>query len=117
MAGELDEISRIIGNIESDIKNMQRSMDQDRRLHNERHAENTEKLESIGERVGNLEDTVKPLGETVKRMEPIVAGVQIDRWKKAGAISLAGLILTFVGWLLALLIEKAFAWVAAHIFR
>jgi outer membrane murein-binding lipoprotein Lpp len=113
MVGKLDEISRAIGSLEAQVSSLVRSVDQDRDLANERHRENSEKLESIGTRVEKIEADVKPLAKTVATMEPIVAGYAVTRWKVAGAFALGTTLVTVLGWVVSLFAGKLIAWVAS----
>jgi hypothetical protein len=108
MPNRLDEISRVIGNIEAEVRNLSASVAEVRRSSVEQHRENREKLES--ERVEKIEADMKPLGKTVATMEPIVAGYAVTRWKIAGAFALGTTIITVLGWLISLFAGKIVAW-------
>lgn len=110
MTGKLDEISTAIGELRSDVRSMSRSMDRDRETADERHRENTDNLEQVSVRVESLEDTVKPLAKTVSAMEPIVQGILIKGWMRAGAIGVLGTIAGIAGWLAWQIIQHAGAW-------
>lgn len=110
MTGKLDEISRVIGGMEEALKSLGRSMDQDRETANERHRENTSNLELISGRVEDLERSVTPLAETVKSMKPIVESILVTRWKLAGALSLAGILMAGIGWLVVTFVDRLGAW-------
>lgn len=107
---KLDEISRVIGGMEESLKSLGRSMDRDREVADDRHRENTDSLQQIGVRVGDLEGSVRPLAASVKRMEPVFESILVTRWKLAGALALAGFLITGIGWLLVLLVDKLGAW-------
>jgi hypothetical protein len=49
MPNRLDEISRVIGNIEAEVRNLSASVADVRRSSAEQHRENREKLESISD--------------------------------------------------------------------
>lgn len=100
---KLDEISRIIGGVEAQLKNINARMTEDRELADDRHRDNTENLEQIGGRVENLERTVTPVAETVASWKPILD-------KMPGALWLAGIILTLIGTALALIFQKFGDW-------
>ena len=84
----LDEISRVIGNIEAEVRGLSASLAEVRQTSAEQHRENTRKLESIGARVEKIEYDMRPLTKTVASMGPIVAGYAVTRWKIAGAFAL-----------------------------
>lgn len=111
MPNKLDEISRVIGNIEAEVRGLSASVADVRQTSAEQHRENREWLESIGERVEKIEADMKPLGKTVATMEPIVAGYAVTRWKIAGAFALGTTIITMLGWVVSLFAGKIIAWV------
>jgi predicted phage tail protein len=113
MPNRLDEISRVIGNIEAEVRNLSASVADVRRSSEEQHRENRLKLESISERVEKIEADMKPLGKTVATMEPIVAGYAVTRWKIAGAFALGTSIITALGWVVSLFAGKIVAWVVS----
>lgn len=111
----LDEISRLMGGMETQLKVMNERQQEDRKLHEVRHRENTQNLELISGRVENLERTVSPLATTVEKMQPIVESVLVSRWKLAGALSLAGTLIAGIGWLVVTFIDKLGGWFLAHL--
>lgn len=111
MPNRLDEISRVIGNIEAEVRNLSASVADVRETSAEQHRENCDRLESISERVGKIETDMKPLAKTVATMEPIVAGYAVTRWKLAGAFALGMAIITVLGWFVSLFAGKIVAWV------
>lgn len=64
MPSRLDEISRIIGNIEAELRNLSVSVGDVRQNLAARHRENRERLESIDERVRKIETDMKRGGPT-----------------------------------------------------
>lgn len=113
MPNRLDEISRVIGNIEAEVRNLCASVADVRQTSAEHHRENREKLEKIGERVEKIEADMQPLAKTVATMEPIVAGYAVTRWKIAGAFALGTAIITVLGWLVSLFAGKIAAWIVS----
>jgi hypothetical protein len=111
---KLDEISRVIGNIEAEVRGLSASVAEVRQSSAEHHRETREKLESISGRVAKIEADMKPLGKTVATMEPIVAGYAITRWKLAGAFALGTAIITLFGWLASLFTGKIVSWLASQ---
>lgn len=106
MPSRLDEISRVIGNIESEVRNLTTSVADVRHCSAEQHRENRERLECIGKRVEKIEADMKPLAKTVATMEPIVAGYAVTRWKIAGAFALGTTLITALGWIVSLFASK-----------
>ena len=79
MPNKLDEISRVIGNIEAEVRGLSASVADVRHTSVEQHRENRERLETISSRVEKIEADMKPLAKTVTTMEPIVAGYDARR--------------------------------------
>jgi hypothetical protein len=111
MPTKLDEISRVIGNIEAEVRSLSSSLAEVRHSSADRHRENRERLESIDARVEKIESDMKPLGETVAKMEPIVAGYVVTRWKIAGAFTLGTTLITLFGWVVSMFAAKLTGWV------
>ena len=114
MPNKLDEISRVIGNIEAEVRGLSAAVAEVRQSSVEHHRENREKLETISARVEKIESDMKPLGKTVATMEPIVAGYAVTRWKIAGAFALGTTIITVAGWIVSLFAGKIAAWLFSH---
>src|SRR5690554_5864301 len=62
---KLDEISRVIGNIEAEVRGLSASVAEVRQSSAEHHRETRERLESINGRVAKIEADMKPLAKTV----------------------------------------------------
>ncbi len=110
---KLDEISRVIGNIEAEVSGLSASVAEVRQSSAEHHRETREKLESISGRVAKIETDMKPLATTVATMEPIVAGYAVTRWKIAGAFALGTSLITALGWIVSLFAGKIVAWIVS----
>jgi hypothetical protein len=107
---KLDEISRVIGNIEAEVRGLTASVAEVRQSSAEHYREACEKLESISGRVARIEANMRPLAQTVATMEPIVAGYAVTRWKIAGAFALGTSIITALGWIVSVFAAKMIAW-------
>jgi hypothetical protein len=110
MSNKLDEISRVIGNIEAEVRGLSASVTEVRHSTAEHHRDSREWLEKISDRVEKIEADMKPLAKTVATMEPIVAGYVVTRWKIAGAFALGATIITALGWVVSLFAGKIIAW-------
>ena len=110
---KLDEISRVIGNIEAELRGLSASVADVRRSSAVHHRETREKLEGISGRVAKIEADMKPLAKTVATMEPIVAGYAVTRWKIAGAFALGTGMVTVLGWVISLFAGKIIAWLVS----
>ena len=64
MPTKLDEISRVIGNIDAEVRGLSTSVADVRSTSAEQQRENRERLESIDERVEKIEADTGPLAET-----------------------------------------------------
>lgn len=111
MPNRLDEISRVIGNIEAEVRGLSALVAEVRHSSAEQHRENRDRLECIGMRVEKIEADMTPLAKTVATMEPIVAGYSVARWKIAGAFALGTGMVTVLGWVISLFAGKIIAWV------
>jgi hypothetical protein len=67
---KLDEISRVIGDVEAELRGLAALVAEVRQHSAEHHQETRERLESISGRVVKIESDMKPLTKTVATMEP-----------------------------------------------
>lgn len=104
---KLDEISLAIGELKSDTKSLDRTLTQHCDDDDRRHQEN---LDAIRDLTKALEP-LGPLAATVATMKPIVESYQTSRLKLAGAISLAMVLLGFVGWVIEQIIASGVRWI------
>ncbi len=132
MPGKLDEISEAIGALRAGVRNVRDDIsaingrmaafeaEQDRRHGENQRAihetaiENREAVEASKKAVQDIMNLIGPLSTAVNAMSPIVATYQISRWKKAGALSLALILLSALGWLAEAAIIKAIGWMMRH---
>lgn len=96
-----ENVPYLLGQMTQALRGLGRSLDQDRQIANDRHRENTENIQEIGKRVGTMEDTVKPIATSVKKMEPIFESFMISKWKMTGAIGVVIMIVMGIGWAVA----------------
>ena len=106
MTGKLDEISAEIGALKAITATLTRLFERHCDDDDRRHDENLKTLREINESVRALQ----PLAKTVALMEPIVRNYQISHLKLTGALGLAALILTTIGWLIEGLLGHAAGW-------
>jgi predicted phage tail protein len=111
MPNRLDDISRVIGTIEAELRALSASVAEVRHSAAEQHGENRQRLERIRARVEKIEADMKPLAKTVATMEPIVAGYAVTRWKIAGAFALGTTLITTLAWIVSLFAGKIIAWI------
>jgi hypothetical protein len=110
---KLDEISRVIGNIEAEVRGLTATVAEVRQSSAEHHRENRQRLEAISTRVEKIEADMRPLANTVATMEPIVAGYAVTRWKIAGAFALGTSIIAALGWIVSLFAGKIVTWIVS----
>lgn len=99
MAGKLDEISEAIGRLRASVADIQRRMEENRRLQDERHAHSSAALADLGQKLDKH-------AAAVEMIRPTVAALELSRSKLAtwASIGLAAFIL--LGWL----VEGALKW-------
>lgn len=114
MTGQLDELSRVIGQQEANLANLNKTFGQHCLDDDRRHGENITTMREMQTTLGDLMTQVKSIAERVSVMSPIVEGVQISKWKLNGAIALASALLTGVGYLLLTGIEAVIKAALTH---
>lgn len=108
MTGKLDEISFQIGQLTSTVGSVAQQITDNRSVADKRHDENRSRLDAI-------EDTLTPLTLTVAKLTPIVEGIQITRWKMAGAMMVGSLVLAGIGWVITLAAGKITTWALSFV--
>lgn len=108
MAGKLDEISFQIGQLTSKVESVAGQISQNRDVADARHHDNKSRLDAI-------EATLLPLNLTVSKITPIVEGIQITRWKMAGAMMVGSMVLAAIGWAITLAAGKIATWVFSFV--
>lgn len=106
MGGEVDEISRIIGQQEATLAGLKESFDRHCDDDDRRHLENLGELKCMNMQLAENNATLKSLCEAFAIMKPVVDGYQITRWKIVGALSLASIILAGLGYGIWQLVTK-----------
>lgn len=120
--GKLDEISQSIGALQATTGGLQHTFNQHLEDDDRRHSENISEIRRIADAMQRSADLqqqsnakLNALIDRVNIMSPIVDGYQISRWKMAGAVGLASIILAGFGWILAIAVGEAAKWLLAHI--
>jgi hypothetical protein len=118
MTGELHEISRAIGALESGVESLRESQargnelfDQHCKDDDERHLENIAEMRGIRSEITALRQVIEPLASSVAAMRPIVDGYQATRLRIATLASVGFAILVVVGWIF----EAGVKWLVALI--
>jgi hypothetical protein len=105
MAGKLDEISEAIGRLRASVADIQRRMDQSRRLQEERHADNTAALRDLALKLDQH-------AASVEMIRPTVAALELSRSKLTAWASLGFAAVVLLGWV----VEAAVKWIAGLLF-
>jgi hypothetical protein len=111
MTGKLDDISFALGELKAQGVAFLRAQEENRRIAETRHAENTEKLRSIDTRVGQCETSMSTMNSIVQTMKPVVDSLTMTRAKFGGAVALGTAFFVFVGWLVSLFAKGIVSWV------
>jgi hypothetical protein len=107
MPGKLDEISRAIGSLETNVQELQRRMDEHRELQARRHADNSAALRDLALKI----DGHAALVET---MRPAVAALELSRSKLATMASIGFAIAVLAGWIVEAAVKWAVGQVLSH---
>lgn len=102
---QLDEISRVIGSVETKLDAIESRAEEDRNIGDRRHAENRMAIEASRDAVEEVRRAIAPLVDAVAVMKPVVEAYQIARWKITGALGLGLVALTVIWWF----VEAAFS--------
>jgi len=107
MAGKLDEISRAIGSLETNVRELKRRMDEGSKLQARRHADNAAALRELAEKLDHH-------AATVAMIRPAVAALELSRTKLAtrASIGIAGVVV--LGWVLEAGIKWAVTAMLSH---
>jgi len=99
MPGKLDEISRAIGSLETSVRELQRRTDENRELQTRRHADNSAALRELAAKIDQH-------AESVERIRPTVAALELSRSKLAMWASIGFAVVVVAGWV----VEGAVRW-------
>jgi 3-methyladenine DNA glycosylase AlkD len=108
MPGKLDEISRVIGSLERSIAEIQRRMEEQCRLQETHHKDNTEKL-------SNLEKLYSKLSSAVERMTPTVGKLELSHAKMARWAAISFSIVVMLAWTAEAAVRWAVGWALDHL--
>lgn len=99
MPGKLDEISEAIGRLRASVADIQRRMEENRRLQEERHADNRAALRDLAQKLDKH-------AAAVESIRPTVAALEISRSKLATWASIGITAVVLLGWI----VEAAVKW-------
>ena len=107
MAGKLDEISRAIGSLETNVRELRRRIDENRKLQTRRHAANAAALRELSEKLDRHADTVAAI-------RPAVAVLEVSRSKLATWASIGFAAVVVLGWIVEGAVKWAVGWALSH---
>lgn len=108
MPGKLDEISRVIGAIETSVRDLRRRAEEDREIHDRWHEESRAAIAS-------LEQKLDQHTAAMEVIRPAVAALELSRSKLAtwASIGFAGVVV--FGWLVEATVKFAASWAWSHL--
>jgi predicted phage tail protein len=107
MAGKLDQISRAIGALETNVRELKRRMDENSKLQARRHADNAAALRELAQKLDQH-------AAAVAMIRPAVSALELSRSKLAtwASIGIAGVVV--LGWVLEAGIKWAVTAILSH---
>ena len=108
MAGKLDEISRLIGVIETSVRDLRRRAEEDRESHDRWHEESRAAIAS-------LERKLDQHAAAVEIMRPAVAALELSRSKLATWASIGFASVVVFGWMVEATVKFAASWAWSHL--
>jgi hypothetical protein len=91
MSGKLDEISEAIGRLRASVADIQRRMEENRKLQERRHADNSAALRDLGEKLDKQ-------AAAVDVIRPTVAALALSRSRLATWASIGLAAVVVLGW-------------------
>jgi len=99
MPGKLDEISEAIGRLRASVADIQRRMEETRKLQERRHADNSAALHHLAEKLDKH-------AASVEMIRPTVAALELSRSKLATWATVGFAVVVVLGWC----VEAGFKW-------
>lgn len=107
MAGKLDEISEAIGRLRASVADIQKRMEENRKLQEQRHADNCAALRDLAQK---LDDHAA----AVEMIRPTVAALELSRSKITTFASIGFAAIVLLGWLVEAAVKWAAGWTLSH---
>jgi hypothetical protein len=107
MPGKLDQISHAIGSLETNVRELQRRMDENCELQTRRHADNSAALRALGEKF-DLH------AASVQMIRPAVAALELSRSKLATWASIGFAVVVVAGWIVEAGVKWTVSWALSH---
>ena len=107
MAGKLDEISEAIGRLRASVSDIQKRMEESRKLQDRRHADNSAALRDLGQ---NLDKHAA----AVEVIRPTVAALALSRSRLATWASIGLAAVVVLGWIVEAGIKWSVSYLLSH---
>jgi prefoldin subunit 5 len=108
MPGKLDEISEAIGRLRSSVADIQRRMEENRKLQERRHADNSAALRDLVQKLDKH-------AEAVESIRPTVAALELSRSKLTTFASVGFAAVVLLGWLVEAVVKWTTGWLLSHL--
>jgi hypothetical protein len=107
MAGKLDEISRIIGTIETSVRDLRQRADEDRDIRDRWHAESRAAIAALTQKLDKH-------ATAVEMLRPAVAALELSRSKLTtlASVGFAGVVI--FGWIVQATLKWAVSQIWSH---
>ena len=109
MAGKLDELSRVIGAIETSVGELRRRADEDRQIRERWHAESRAAIAALAEKLDRHAAAVDVL-------RPTVAALELSRSRLAAFASIGFAAVVLFGWIIEAAVRWAVTRVLSHFY-
>lgn len=107
MPGKLDEISEAIGRLRGSVADIQRRMEENRKLQERRHADNSAALRDLGEKLDKQ-------AAAVEVIRPTVAALALSRSRLAAWASIGLAAVVLLGWIVEATVKWAISAALSH---
>lgn len=110
----LDEISRLLGNIERDVANLRDRANEDRDVGDRRHTQNQAAIDANVQAVLEVRRIVEPLSQAIAVMRPTVDMLVMSRSRLISLAALGLAALSAIGWVAETVLKWAVTAVLSH---
>jgi len=107
MPGKLDEISEAIGRLRGSVADIQRRMEENRKLQDRRYADNSAALRDLGEKLDKQ-------AAAVEVIRPTVAALALSRSRLAAWASIGLGAVVMLGWIVEAAVKWAISSALSH---
>lgn len=107
MPGKLDEISRVIGAIETSVRELRQRAEEDRELRDRWHTESRAAIAALAQKLDRH-------AEAVEMMRPAVAALELSRSKLAVWASIGFVSFVVFGWVVEGTVKWMVTWAWSH---